>query len=71
MAILAKKGSNYKSIGFFLEHKAYSTPYHIQDYTLSIDALETETGIDFFHNLPDAIENATETEKNISDWPGL
>ena len=35
---------------------------------MSIDALEQETGIDFFHNLPDNIENTVEATYNVNDW---
>jgi len=34
----------------------------------TIDALEQETGIDFFHNLPDNIENTVEATYNVNDW---
>ena len=71
MAILAKKGATYKSIAFYIEHKQYTAPYNVQNYTLSVDDLETKTGIDFFHNLPDEIEKMVETQKNPVDWPGL
>ena len=36
--------------------------------TLSIDELEELTGIDFFHNLPDVVENATEQLCLPSAW---
>lgn len=71
MAVLAKKGSTYKSIAFMLEHKSYSRPYNVQNYAMSVEELEEKTGIDFFHNLPDEIERVVEKEKNLLDWPGL
>ena len=37
-------------------------------YLMLIDALEQETGIDFFHNLPDNIENTVEATYNVNDW---
>ena len=33
-----------------------------------LDELEEKTGIDFFHNLPDNIENEVERSYNKSDW---
>lgn len=71
MAILAKKGSTYKSIAFLFEHKSFPRPYDLQKHALSVEELEKKTGIDFFHNLPDDIERVVEKQKNVNDWPGL
>ena len=75
MALLAVKGSSYKSIGFYMEHKEYGykkasevTKDIMAGYAVSIDELEKVTGIDFFHNLPDAIENSVEAVFTASDW---
>ena len=38
---------------------------------MSIDRLEEETGIDFFCNLPDRVEDNVERLVNLSAWPGL
>ena len=35
---------------------------------LSIDELEEKTGIDFFCNLPDDLENTVESSMNLDDW---
>ena len=35
------------------------------------DAFEEETGIDFFCNLPDRVEDNVERLVNLSAWPGL
>lgn len=67
MAILSLKNGEYKAIGFFFEHKAYSNNNYAT-YALSIDELEQKTGIDFFHNLPSDIENRVESSFNKSDW---
>lgn len=71
MAVLSKRGDNYKSIGFWFENRYYPEPYILEDHAVSISELEELTGIDFFHNLPDEIESVVETRKRISDWPGL
>ena len=71
MAVLSKKGDDYKSIAFIFEHKYYGKPYNLHNYALSVEELEKKTGIDFFHNLPDDIERVVEKQKNINDWPGL
>ena len=41
------------------------------DYALSIDELEEKTGIDFFPNLNDNLENALESTYSTKAWPGL
>ena len=37
----------------------------------TIDELEERTGIDFFCNVPDCIENIVEARYTRSSWPGL
>lgn len=37
-------------------------------YYNSVDEVERITGIDFFHNLPDDIENEVEATANIEEW---
>ena len=71
MAVLSKKGDNYKSIGFWFENRRYAEPYRLNEHAVSVKELEELTGIDFFHNLPDEIENEVEKQKNTSSWPGL
>lgn len=69
MALVARKNNNYKAIGFWLEHHDYGNgPFNFENYALSIDELEQKTGFDFFHNLPDAIENAIEAQADYSKW---
>lgn len=71
MAILAKKADTYKSIAFCFENRFYPLPYDLKEHALSVRELEDLTGIDFFHNLPDEIEDVVEHQKRTSDWPGL
>ena len=61
MAILCKNSQGYKALGFWVEHRNedHSTD-NIIDYVVSIDELERLTGIDFFCNLPDDVEESTE-----------
>ena len=73
MAILAynKKfaatNGGYYAIAFWMEHKENSDAVSSK-YAISIDKLEELTGIDFFCNLPDDIENAVESNFYPSDW---
>ena len=61
MAVLCKNSQGYKAIGLWTEH--YTTDHsndNLLNYVVSIDELERLTDIDFFCNLPDDIEEATE-----------
>lgn len=75
MALLAVKNGSYKSIGFYMEHKAYGYKYasdvpadKLKEKVVTIDQLEKNTGIDFFHNLPDNVENTVESTCDPSEW---
>lgn len=72
MALLQKKGDTYKALGFWVEHlnEDHSND-NLGDYVVNIDKLEELTGIDFFCNLPDDIENQIESvsqEDVKSSW---
>ena len=73
MAILAyaqkyaKSNGGYYAIAFWMEHKG-NTDDVSSKYAISIDELERRTGIDFFCNLPDDIENAVERSFYKEDW---
>ena len=59
MAILCKNASGYKALGFWVEHKA-NEDGDLAKYVVNIDDLERRTGLDFFCNLPDDVENKIE-----------
>ena len=64
-----KASNSYKSIAFWTLHEnAKDTNKNYGDYAISIDELEQRTGIDFFCNLPDEIENAVEAEVDLEFW---
>ena len=73
MALLFKKGGSFKAIAFWMEHtdSKPSKTIKLADYVLSIDELEEKTGIDFFPNLNDNLENALEATYSTKAWPGL
>lgn len=60
MALLLKNSSGYKAMGFWVEHKSNSDT-NLSSYIVNIDELERLTGIDFFCNLPDNVENHVES----------
>lgn len=69
-AILAVKNGQYKAIGLWFEHKKNNDNV-LSNYVVSIDELEKLTGIDFFCNLPDSIEDKVESATKavmLSDW---
>lgn len=65
--ILSYKNGQYKAIGFYIEHKSDKSK-DIKACAKSIDELESITGLDFYHNLPDEIENIVESKYQESDW---
>lgn len=75
MALLKVKNGNYSAIAFWMEHKRYgysgdtkAPPSEMKQHALSVDRLEELTGIDFFHNLPDVVEQSVETLCFPSAW---
>ena len=50
-----------------MEHKS-SLPGTVMDYAITIDELEERTGIDFFCNLKDNLENAVESTIDKKTW---
>jgi len=73
MAILCKNrstvNSGYKAIGFWMEHRTdYTDEKNMKPYIVSIDQLEQFTGIDFFCNLPDMVEETVEASVTPTAW---
>ncbi|MBR3941596.1 MAG: DNA/RNA non-specific endonuclease [Bacteroidaceae bacterium] len=64
--VLLINDCGYKGIGFYCENKAGKKK--LSSYAVSIDSIENITGIDFFHMLPDEIENTVESEYNWNIW---
>lgn len=68
MALLRLKDNTYYGIAFLMPHKNY-LPGSVKDYMCTIDELEEFTGIDFFCNLSDKLENAVEKSPiNTNSW---
>ena len=76
MAVLAEKEDAFYAIGFWMEHRDdYGYEYDefapsdvMKKYAVSIDELEKNTGLDFFCNLPDSVEDAVESAWSETDW---
>ena len=68
-ALLLKNSSGYRAIGFWMEHTANdNSADNLKNYAVSIDELEQKTGIDFFCNLPDDIEQSVESSYAPNAW---
>jgi len=55
-----------KVIAFLMPHKNSSKPLY--EYVVSVDEIEELTGIDFFPELEDSIENQLEASSSYKDW---
>ncbi|MBQ7531605.1 MAG: DNA/RNA non-specific endonuclease [Paludibacteraceae bacterium] len=61
-----KADGSWTSIGFVMPNAAGNRP--LMTYMLPVDSVEQRTGIDFFCNLPDSVEQTIETDFNVADW---
>lgn len=72
IALLKVKNKAYNAIAFWVEHKDYGstspTTERLASHAVSVDRLEELTGIDFFHNLPNAVEKAVEERCDLASW---
>lgn len=72
MAVLRKTSFGYAAMAFWSDQtNTYRSNETLQSHCKSIDELEALTGIDFFCNLPDDIENQVEKTFNPSSWSDL
>ena len=53
-------------IGFLIEHK--NSNKSLYEFVVSVDSIETLTGIDFFPQLKDNIENRLEGSSSYKNW---
>ena len=67
MALLCLKNNSYKTIGLLFKHENGVSRTEI----CTIDFLERFTGIDFFCNIPDNVENTIERQYSAGSWSGL
>jgi len=54
------------SIGFVYPNEGKH--HAMSHYVCTVDEIEMTTGIDFFYNLPDDIENVIESQSDLRDW---
>jgi len=65
-AVIHYNDIGMKAIGFLMPNEKIKKP--ISNYAIEIDSIEYVTGIDFFHQLPDSIENALESNIDVKLW---
>ena len=58
--------TNHKAIGFIMPNKKIEYP--ISSYAVPINDVEKITGINFYYQLADSLEEVLESQKIISDW---
>ena len=64
--LLIEGPKGYESIGFIMNNEAGHKP--LTTYVKTVDEVETITGLDFFSQLPDKVENKIEAGYNLSTW---
>jgi len=64
--LLSQSKGSYKMLAFLVPNEKSSKP--IFDYVVSVDKIESITGIDFFPKLEDKLENSLEKNVNLSSW---
>lgn len=64
--VLDYNSGNPKMLAFLMPHENSSRPLY--EFVVSVDTIEDLTGIDFFPELDDAIENKIEASNNYKQW---
>lgn len=67
--ILSPYSTPARGIGFIMPNRKFSGG--MQVCAVSIDSVESLTGHDFFHTLPDSLENILEKQCNFPQWSNL
>ncbi len=65
-AVLFQTGESYRAVAFVIPQD-YTEPA-LAAYLQTVDALEAETGFDFFAGLPDPVENSVEAVVDPHAW---
>lgn len=64
--ILSTKSNEEKAIAFLFENKALNGK--IEQFAVTVDSVESFTGLDFYPFLEDSLENYLESNLNLSNW---
>lgn len=60
-------GPDYKAIAFIIPNQAGA--FSLSHYAVSVDSVESITGLHFFSALPDSLEHKLESKFDVTDWP--
>lgn len=64
--VVLRMGKRPAALGFiYLNQGGHKD---MSQYVVTVDEVEAKTGIDFFYNLPDDVENVIEAEADIKKW---
>lgn len=63
-----KDDGNWTAIGFVFPNEAGTKKNPLMTYIRTVNEIEQITGIDFFYQLPDSIEDIIESTFTIADW---
>lgn len=64
--LLASHAQPMRAIAFIYDNARATGD--LEQHAVSVDAVEEATGIDFFSNLPDEVEDAVEAQCDLSQW---
>ena len=64
--LIDANSGNVKMIAFLMPHKKSDEPLY--KFVVSVDSIEKLTGIDFFPQLEDALEDKLEASSSYKDW---
>lgn len=64
--LLRRRGEGYESIGFLFRNAAGERP--LRAYAVSVDSVERLAATDFFHLLPDSVEERVEARYDAAAW---
>lgn len=64
--VVLRMGMKPAALGFIYPNEG--THHPMEHYAMSVDEVEEKTGIDFFYNLPDSIENMVESTIDFKHW---
>lgn len=64
--VLDNNHGNIKMIAFLIPHKNSNEP--LSKFVVPVDSIENLTGLDFFSQLEDSLENKNERSNNSIDW---
>ncbi len=67
--VVCEVAEPHRMIGFILPNEGSQKA--LQEFAVTVDAVEAATGLDFFSVLPDEKENAQEAVITVTDWKWL